>query len=75
MPVQREAKTARRQGKRLDHLRVSKSENGGHIVEHHFKEDGMLYHKPASYTFDSGKDMLAHVAKYQGVESEDGDAD
>lgn len=59
-------------GKRLDHLRVSMGEGGGHVVEHHYAEDGMQYHKPKTHVFgkDEGSDLMAHIGKHMGVQSE-----
>jgi hypothetical protein len=67
--VYREASTPKSQGRKLDHLRIHKGEGGGHVVEHHFQEDGLMYHKPASHVFgaDEGPEMLQHVAKHMGV--------
>lgn len=65
----REAKTPTNKGKKLDHLLVRKAEEEGHVVEHHFENDGMSYHKPKTYVFgaDEGADMLHHIAKHMNV--------
>lgn len=65
----REATTPKSQGRKLDHLRIHKGEGGGHIVEHHYQDDGMVFHKPAQHVFgeDEGPEMLQHVAKHMGV--------
>jgi hypothetical protein len=67
--VYREASTPKSKGKKLDHLRITKGAEGGHVVEHHFAEDGMVYHKPVSHVFGDGEgqEMLHHVAKHMGV--------
>ena len=67
-PYQREAKSGPR-GKKLDHLRISKAENGGHIIEHHFKEDGFRYHKPEAHVFadDEGQAAHDHIAKHMDM--------
>lgn len=63
------AQTPPSKGKRLDHLRVSQGEDGGHVVEHHYAEDGMQYHKPKSHVFgkDEGMDAIAHIAKHSNI--------
>ena len=65
----KEAKTPASGGKVLDHLRVHEAEDGGHLIEHHYKEDGMVFHKPKQYVFgaDEGKDMLDHIRKHMNV--------
>lgn len=64
--------------KQLDHLRVKRGINGGHIVEHHFApEPYQTEHKPEIHPFgkEEGDKMLAHVAKHAGVEGyESGEA-
>ncbi len=57
--------------KQLDHIAIHPAENGGHMVEHHFKaEKG--YHAPEHHVFGEGdgKAMLAHVAEHMGVKAE-----
>lgn len=54
--------------KTLSHIHVMESENGGHVVEHHFDH----YEHPAEkYSFgkDQGIDMLTHVAKVMKVKA------
>lgn len=69
----------------LDHVRVYHGmHNGkphGHVVEHHFRTEGgdgmaMGYHEPEKVPFGPGQgdEMMAHVGKTMGAESEpDGD--
>lgn len=60
--------------KELDHIRLSKAENGGHMVEHHFvSEHG--FHEPETHVFGDGKgkELMAHVAEHMGVKMEHGD--
>lgn len=68
----REAKTPASQGKKLDHIRLSEGEDGGHVAEHHYAEDGMMYHKPKTYAFgaDEGKDLIDHIRKHMHVSAE-----
>lgn len=67
----REASSPKSKGKKLDHIRVRQADGGGHVVEHHFSEDGMAYHKPATHVFgeDEGAEMLAHVSKHMKVKA------
>lgn len=63
--------------KELDHLRIHKAENGGHIVEHHFSS---FEHEPEKHVFgqDEGPELLDHVADHMGIASgpeEDEDED
>lgn len=69
----REAKTPGSRGKVLDHIRVHEGEDGGHMVEHHYAEDGMVYHKPKQHFFgaDEGKDMMDHIRKHMHVKEEE----
>ena len=69
MAQYRESRTPTSRGKRLKHMVVKESENGGHIVEHHFEEDGMSYHKPKEYTYgpDEGDDCLSHIAEHAHI--------
>ena len=62
----KEAKTPESRGKVLDHLEVSEGEEGGHSVSHHYKDDGMAYHKPKTYSFgkDEGDEVLHHLKKH-----------
>lgn len=55
--------------KELEHLRIEKAENGGHIVSHHFAG---FEHEPESHVFakDEGPEMMDHVAKHMGVEAD-----
>jgi hypothetical protein len=67
----RESKTPHSKGKVLDHLRVKEAEGGGHTVEHHYAEDGMMYHKPKVHVFgkDEGAELMAHVSKHANVQA------
>lgn len=65
----REARTPASKGKRLHHLEVRQAENGGHVVTHHFHEDGLVYHKPVDHVFgeDEGDEALSHIAKHAKI--------
>lgn len=67
----KEATTPSSRGKKLDHLRVREGESGGHVVEHHYADDGMVFHKPTSHVFGEGEggDLLAHIAKHAHISS------
>lgn len=58
----------RKPKKELDHLRVHKAENGGHIVEHHFTS---FEHEPEHHVFGEheGEDMMDHIAGHMGVKT------
>jgi hypothetical protein len=73
--VYREARTPASKGKTLEQIRISEGEDGGHLVEHHYAEDGMTFHKPKQYTFgaDEGKDLLDHVRKHMHVKAAETD--
>lgn len=61
--------------KELHHMEIHKAENGGHMVQHHFHQDGARYHEPEQHVFGEGEGhaMLAHVAEHMGVEHEPGE--
>jgi hypothetical protein len=65
----REARTPRSRGKKLDHIRIKESEDGGHTVEHYYAEDGMEFHKPKEYSFakDEVGDLMEHLRRHAGV--------
>ncbi len=69
MAQYREAKTPTSSGKELDHIQIHTGEDGGYVAEHHYKEDGMMFHKPKQYVFgaDEGKDLMEHVRKHMHV--------
>ena len=66
----REARTPSSRGKHLDHLEIVVSKDGGHVVRHHYAEDGLIYHRPVEHSFgpDEGFELLEHVKKYANVE-------
>lgn len=52
----------------LDHIRISPAKNGGHTVEHHYKNSGMnAYKSPDIYAFGSGPETMAHLNDHLGV--------
>ena len=56
----------KRPKKELDHIRIKKAENGGHVIEHHFTS---YEHQPESHAFgkDQREEALAHISKHMGV--------
>ena len=81
MGVYKESKSPKSKGKKLDRMTISRAEEGGHVVEHHYADDGLTYHKPTRYVFgqDEGGEMVEHVAKHMHVNhlqnQEDGEPD
>ena len=78
MAQYREAKTPTSGGKKLHHIEMREGEDGGHVVTHHYAEDGMVYHHPKEYAFgaDEGEDVINHVRKHMhvnGAKSKAGD--
>lgn len=73
MAEYRQSKTPSSRGKRLSKIELKEGEDGGHVVTHHFAEDGLQYHKPKDYVFgnDEGADLLHHVAKCMNVSGPD----
>ena len=62
--------------KTLEHLRIYKGAEGGHIVEHHFEG---YEHPPERHPFgqDEGAKLHGHLSEHMGIECEncDGDGD
>lgn len=56
----------------LESIETKRSANGGFIARHRFDNSGPGegYHEPEDNTFDSGHEMLAHVAKHLGIKGE-----
>lgn len=50
----------------LDHLRVMKADNGGHVVEHHFTS---YAHEPEKHVFSKseGSKTIAHITKHAQI--------
>ena len=55
----------------LESVEVKRSANGGFIARHRFDNSGpgSGYHDPEENTFDSGHEMLAHLAKHMGIKA------
>jgi len=56
---------------KLDHIRVTPAENGGHVVEHHFESGPeMRYKEPESHVFgkSEGSKLMAHLVEHLGIE-------
>ena len=54
---------------KVHELRIRKADNGGHVVEHVYENNGMGYKAPDVHAFgdDQGGDALAHVGEWMGV--------
>lgn len=64
------ARSSHKKGpKKLDHIRVHKGENGGHMVEHHFEQAGPQYHEPEQHIFgkSEGAKLMSHIREHMGV--------
>ena len=65
-----EAVTAHTKGKKapkvLDHLRISRSLDGGHVIEHHYTS---YQHEPKAYKFgpDEGDRAATHALRHSGL--------
>ena len=62
--------------KHMEHMRITPSENGGHVVEHHYKpsmkgKSGafMEHQAPEVHTFGAseGGKMMSHLKKHLGI--------
>lgn len=60
--------------KELDHIAIKQSENGGHVVTHHFTS---YEHKPEEYVFagGDGTKLVQHLKKAAGVKLTDSSND
>ena len=69
----REAVKDRTDEKKLAYLRLTPGEDGGHTVEHHYAEDGLVLHKPKTHVFgkDEGRELLSHLVEHAGINLED----
>lgn len=56
----------RKMAKRLDHIRITESENGGHSIEHHYTS---YEHPPEMHVFGKGESQAAHehIAKHMNM--------
>lgn len=52
--------------KELDHIRVYRAENGGHTIEHHFKN---LMQEPERHAFgpEQGDEAMDHIQECCGM--------
>lgn len=80
--------SAKKGPKVLSRIEHERSENGGHIFTHRFKNDGPGYHEPETHIFgaDEHEKAAAHFHKHAGLkvtikpvavdadEGEDGDS-
>jgi len=58
---------------KVHELRIRKSDNGGHIVDHVYENNGMNYKQPDQHVFGDGEggEALTHVGKWMGVPNAD----
>ena len=61
-----EATKGKKAPKVLDHLRISRSLEGGHVIEHHYTS---YQHEPKPYKFgkEEGGRAAAHIARHAGL--------
>jgi len=74
----REARTSDREDDGLHHLRVHRSSNGGHYVEHYHHRDGIVGVNPQEhhvFTKDQGAEVLAHIAKHMDISEQKEESD
>jgi hypothetical protein len=74
MPMQvAETTKAKKTPKVLDHVRVKRALDGGHVVEHHYTD---YQHEPRAYKFgkDEGGRAAAHIARHAGLPGSGADA-
>ncbi len=73
---QKKGKTmAKEPAVKIEHMRITPAENGGHVVEHHFapkmqKTGAFMEHQePEKHVFGpgDGHKMIAHVKKHLGI--------
>lgn len=72
--------TARSRGKKkLRSIEIREAETGGHVVTHHFKDDGAMpmYHEPEEHIFgkDEGGKMLDHLISNLHIKHSDTESD
>jgi hypothetical protein len=54
----------------LAHILIKEGENGGHVIEHHFRNAAGPYVEPKSYPFGAseGKKAAAHLKEHIGLD-------
>ena len=69
-----ESKHSRKPRKILDHIRVSRSLEGGHVIEHHFTS---YQHEPEPHKFGPGRkaDARAHLLRHTGLHEDGAEAE
>lgn len=69
MAEYRESRTPQSRGKKLKSVEIRDGEGGGHVVTHHYQDDGMAYHAPKDYVFgaDEGSDLAQHLGKFAKI--------
>jgi hypothetical protein len=65
-PMVAESKTSKKPPKVLDHIRVSRSLEGGHVMEHHYTS---YAHEPRPFKFgpEEGGRAAKHLLKHAGL--------
>ena len=63
------SKKAEDKPNKVHELRIRKADNGGHIVDHMYENNGMNYKQPDQHVFGDGEGdkALAHVGDWMGV--------
>jgi hypothetical protein len=73
--VEAKARPHSRGKKRLRDINVREAESGGHVVMHHFKDDGPMpaYHEPEEHIFgtDEGGKLLDHLITHLHIKHSD----
>jgi len=66
--MEHNAARAKKAPKELDHLRLYPGENGGHIIEHHFKA-GPMYQEAEKHPFSEadGKAVVNHMIEHGNI--------
>ena len=56
--------------KEIDHIRVERAKNGGHVVTHHHRH---FAHEPETHVFGPGEHekLMSHLVKHLGLELPD----
>jgi len=70
----REARNEGSSDEGLHHLRVHKSHNGGHLVEHYHSRSGIVGVNPQEhhvFSADEGTKVLAHIAKHMDISEQE----
>jgi hypothetical protein len=58
--------------KKLDHLKLSQAENGGHTVEHIYTAPYDYPQEAHVFSPDQGHELVSHLAKHGGIKLDTG---